>query len=131
MAVKREATDYSVAVADVILGLYKAKRWNQARLAKRSGIKEGTLRRMIAGESEISARDLSLLAAVLGTTPQEILDQALREYGGLEALVSEVAVTTDDLDAKRKEKARSLTIEEIETEDAAATRDPELDADEP
>ena len=74
MAVKREATDYSVAVADVILGLYKAKRWNQARLAKRSGIKEGTLRRMIAGESEISARDLSLLAAVLGTTPQEILE---------------------------------------------------------
>lgn len=128
MVKEREASEYSKAVAGVILGLYKQKRWNQERLAEKSGLTYPTIRRMIAGESEINTRELSLMAGALGTTPQRILDLALEGYGGLDALMSEVVTTTDPLTIKRQEKARAMTVEQIEGQKVAATKDGEMDS---
>jgi transcriptional regulator with XRE-family HTH domain len=89
MVEKREASEFSKAVGNVIFGRYKGKRWNQDRLSEKIGVKPGTLRRMIAGETEIGARQLQLIATVLDTTAQSILDEALSEYGGLDRLVAD------------------------------------------
>lgn len=136
MGEKREASGYSKAVGDAIFGRYKAKRWNQETLAAKVGLSLGTLRRMVAGESEISARELALIAKVLGTDAQTILDEALEAYGGMDALIREavsvVADTPVALDTKRKQnEVRTMTVEQIEDLPHAATIDPEMDTDEP
>jgi len=141
MAEKREATAYSKAVGDAILGRYKAKRWNQTTLAEKIGARPGTLRRMVAGETEISVRNLQLIATALGTTPQEILDDALEAYGGVERLHAEVAAPSPEELADEKmsvvERENVLTFRKPKTasefdayegDSAAHEYDPDADA---
>jgi DNA-binding Xre family transcriptional regulator len=108
---KRTASEYSKAAASVILGLYKAKRWNQKMLSEKTGITVSTLQRMVAGYSEISARELSVIAGVLGTTPQEILRITLEQYGGLDRLIEDVSPAPSNVAPIRK---RPDTAQEID-----------------
>jgi DNA-binding Xre family transcriptional regulator len=117
---KRTATEYSKAVANVILGLYKAKRWNQKMLSEKTGITVSTLQRMVAGTSEINVRELSVIAAVLGTTPQEILRATLEQYGGLERLVEDVSPATTNVFNMRRRPDTALEIDNYEGAKAAS-----------
>lgn len=131
---KRTASEYTQAVADALTGRYKAKRWNLEKLSEKTGIKYFTLRRMMAGEAEINVRELRIICGVLGVSAEAVLDEALNEYGGIDKLVSEATDTTDDLEAKRRQKqkeAAAMSVDELEAQKHAAVRDRELDTDEP
>ena len=127
MDVNREASSYSRAVADEIVGIYKKKRMTQPQLAELADINPTTLQRLLAGKSEMLVDQLIALCGVLGVSPGKVVEDAENALA-----MSEAATTTNDLDTKRKQnEARSMTTEQIETTKHAATRDPEMDNDEP
>lgn len=90
---KREATPYSAAVGAVLVSKYKKKRWNIEKVADRSGLNKYTLRRMFAGETDIEVDDLVIICRTLGVDYTAVLDEALEDIGGFEALVSEAPST--------------------------------------
>jgi transcriptional regulator with XRE-family HTH domain len=113
------------------------------QLAKASGISTATINRMFSKDPrDVNITQITWLAALLGTTPQELVAEAVRRAGGLGAIMDEMrasiemsdgAGTNDELDRKRRQKeAASMTTEQLEGEQQrAATRDPEMDSDEP
>ena len=130
----RKASDFSSAVAAVIVSKYKKKRMTQEGLAAATGISYTTLRRMMAGESEIEVADLGKLCAAIGIDPGAVLAEALEDIGGIEKLapVSEDSSTKDDLETRRLQKeAEQMSVAEIERNAIAATEDAERRTDEP
>lgn len=73
------ATPLDRALAGVLVGAYKGRRLNQEYLHHRTGITVATLQRLMAGKSQFSVHQLSLLAeAIGGKTAPEYLDEAIR-----------------------------------------------------
>lgn len=114
------------------------------RLAEESGITLGTINRILSKDPrDINITQITWIAAALGTTPQELVAEAVRRAGGLGAIMaelrsnldqaSEAPATNDELERKRRQReAASMTTEQLEGEmRSAATRDPEMDTDEP
>lgn len=116
------------------------------RLAAESGISTATINRMFSKDPrDINITQITWLAALLGTTPQALVAEAVKRAGGLGAImaelrasldaqqVSDTAGTNDELDRKRRQKeARSMTTEQLEGETKrAATDDAEMDTPEP
>lgn len=129
---KRQASDFSRAVGAALRGRYRKAGLSQENVADQTGIKYGTLRRMIAGEAEINVYDLALIAKVAGVTPTDVVEEAVRDIGGIEAL-SVPTDTTDEVATKRKQR-EAVTMPGGAFEDQvqkAATRDDELDSPEP
>ena len=117
------------------------------RLAAESGVAYGTLRRILAGKLDVNIGDLAALVSVINLyrrtplTVAEVVEASVARAGGMSKIVeefgitplSEVPATTDELaDRRRKqEEAAAMTVEELEDVAGAATRDAELDSDEP
>lgn len=114
------------------------------QLAVASGVAESTLKRVLKGTIDVNVADLAAIAAAFTAagrtssigkpvTPQELMQRAVKRAGGYETLVSSVSDTTDELADRRRRQAEaaSMTVEELERQPHAATRDSELDADEP
>lgn len=126
------------AMAAEIRGERVARELTQEQLAEASGISYSTIKRIERGHVDISTGDLGAIAAVLSDQegpevgPHQLMERAVTRAGGYETLLSEVPSTNDDLRTKRKQnEARAMTVEQIESQPHAATRDPELDTDEP
>ena len=92
----------------------------------------------LATSSAALAQDATSQAAThysVDTTPAgKLIDDALENMGGFDALMSEVRNTNDELAKKRQRKqaeAAAMTPQQIEKQKIAATDDPELLEDEP
>jgi len=130
-----QSKDFNYFVGLVIKGEYKKKEMTLESLAETSGIAYSTLRKKIAGASPILVSELSTLTRLIGVTPHQVLLEAesmLDQHLATTSRVSAVGSTTNDIDTKRKQnEARAMTTEQIEKTKHAATRDPEMDNDEP
>lgn len=120
------------AVADSLVEAYKGERLTQPELAKRAGITDRTLQRYLSGATEIGTATFLMLAEAIGVDPSDIIDRAQARAQRRVERMSDAPTKTDDLETKRKQKAvAEMSTAEIEALDHAATRDPELDTDEP
>lgn len=108
-------------------------------LSAKTGISEPTINRMWSkNPRDINITQLTWLAALLGTTPQKLVEDALEKAGGLGAVMaelhdslSEAAGNKDDLETRRLQKeAEQMSLAEIEESAIAATTDPERRIDE-
>lgn len=128
----RIASEYSKRLADVIVGEHKKRRLSQREIAAGAGYTPTTLQRMLSGVSEISAEDVVRIAAFLGMPADKLFNEATELVGGAEKLLSDAAGTNDELATRRAQKAaEGMSVAELEGQQHAATRDPELDTDEP
>ena len=111
-------------------------------LSARTGISEPTINRMWSKDPrDINITQLTWLAALMGTTPQKLVEKALEEVGGLGAVMDELrealtesegAGKTDDLRTRRLQReAEEMSAAEIESIAIAATHDAERSTDEP
>ena len=57
-----------------ILGRLHWKDMSQAELAKRMGVDKSQITRLLNGERELKAKEVRLLALLLGVTEKDILD---------------------------------------------------------
>lgn len=133
--------DLNSAVGDALRGEYKKRNLRLEDVAAASGIPYSTLRKKIAGDSPIFAGEVVVVAQVIGDLSgipidrgaAGVIDDAIKLAGGVDRLMSEVRSTTDELATKRKQReAATMPVGSLEEQDQrAATRDPEMDTDEP
>jgi transcriptional regulator with XRE-family HTH domain len=109
-------------------------------LAAKTGISDATINRMWSKDPrDINITQITWLAGLMGTTPQELVGLAVEKVGGLgaimaelEAAMSEDEATTDDLTTRRLQReAAQMSPAEIEAIAIAATTDAERRTDEP
>lgn len=116
------------ALADVLVAHHKGMRLNQAALVEATGINATTMQRILSGKSEVGVTKLAAFARVLNVPADELMRQAMVKAEAMSQAPSKI----DDLETKRKQnEARAMTVEQIESQPHAATRDPEMDSDEP
>jgi transcriptional regulator with XRE-family HTH domain len=117
------------------------------QVSEGSGITVGQVNRIISKNPEtvrdINVTQISELAHALSTTPHKLVERAVERAGGLDAIwadreamraaVSVAPATNDELAERRRKQAEAaaMTVEELEDVKGAATRDAELDSDEP
>lgn len=100
----------------------------QQQLADRSGLSIVTVQKILSGEQATKIPQFMALAKGADADPGALLDQ----IETVAKRMSAVAVTSNDIDTKRKQnEARTMTVEQIEALPHAATRDPEMDSPEP
>lgn len=101
-----------------------------------------TVNRRISGSNGFTVKELQIVALELNSTSEEIVDQALRNYGGgskdegmrklIEAegvrLVSEQPASISEY--RYRKTPAEMTFEELERERSAANTDPEIGHDE-
>lgn len=79
---------------DVRLGaVVKSKRVKasetRASMSVKTGIPEANLKRREQGDNEITVSELERIGRVVGVPPAEMVEEALKDYGGLEKLLAE------------------------------------------
>jgi DNA-binding transcriptional regulator YdaS (Cro superfamily) len=122
-------------VGKAIRSEYEKRDYTLETFAPLTGVPYSTLRKKIAGASPIFAAELITIAAAIGgeMTPEFLMDEAVKLYGGQARLMSDAADTTDELDTKRKQRDAAAmsggTLDEMDQK--AATLDDELDTPEP
>jgi len=128
---KQEKT-LNAVVGDVIRGEFTKYGLTLEMLAERTNIPYGTLRKKIVGTSPIFVTELISITKAIDPhiTEQQIIDEAQGIWQRMSA-----ARATNDLQTKRTQKeaeARTMTPDQLEeVTRRAATRDPELEQDEP
>lgn len=92
-----------------------------------------TVGRKMRGETGLTVNELLEISGYLNVPSSEIVEVALRDFGGMGKLMSVPADISDDISVKRRQKdAESMTTERLEGDVLnAATRDFEMDSDEP
>lgn len=101
-----------------------------------------TVNRRVSGSHGFTVKELQIVAPAINSTPEEITDQALKNYGngskedGLRKLIAAeglhlVSEAPISLDAHRKKTPKDMSEEELEEERSAANRDPQHLEDEP
>ncbi len=128
-----QTTDADRAIAAIIKGYARTLGVTQDEIAATTGIPLVGVQRLFSGKSAWKTSQLLDVAAAIGgpKDASTLLDEAVAFIPHLPA-VSEAATTTDDLERKRRQRqAAAMTVEELEQLSGAATRDAELDSDEP
>lgn len=87
---------------DICLGrVVKSKRvkagLTRARMAELTGIAEANLKRREEGKNEITSSELYRIAAAVSVAAHELVDEALKDYGGMDKLLDEHTATSDDV----------------------------------
>ena len=128
--VERKASALSTALGAVIRGRYKKIGMSQETLAQLTGITITTIQRAVAGKAELDMDQVFAIADSLNTSATSLIAEAEADLGRLE--LSGASSTPISIDTKRKQnEARAMTVEQIEAQKHAATRDTEMDTDEP
>ena len=89
MAKDRDAKPLSKATAAVLLGAYKKKGMSQADIVAKTGMSTTTVQRIFSGKADIDTDQLGLLCYAIGVNPVNVIEEAIGDLGGLDALVSE------------------------------------------
>lgn len=139
MPIQKLPVTFSQHLGSVIDGLAKA-RGGREWLATLADWSVGTVERRMTGRTEITVKELEIVASALGTTPATIVSQALRNYAdgseqdGIEKLLSEEAPVSEQpisLDSRRSKSIADMSDDELEGIRSAANNDPEIGHDEP
>lgn len=108
---------------------------SRAQLAEATGIPEANLKRRESGTNEITVSELERIARAVGVPAAELVEEALKDYGGIDKLIDEHIGVSDvpiSLDDHRKRRTPAdMTEEEWEGQRSAANTDPEIGLDEP
>ncbi len=102
----------------------------QKELSEATDIPLSNLQRREAGINEVTVSELERIAYHLGTTPAEMVKDALRRYGGIEKLIAEYAPKSEalpKLDDYRKPDLATMPEEELTRGKHAAGKDDELE----
>lgn len=113
------------------------------QLSERTGISESVINRMWSLDPrDINITQITWLAALLDTTPVQVIENALERVGGLGAVMdelreaiekekSDVSASNDDLETRRLQKeAEKMSLAEIAENGIAATKNAEHRTDE-
>lgn len=131
----KKISDFDVRLGNVIRAKRTKMRMSQNELADASGIAMSNLQRRENGKIEITVSEIKRIAEALGVPAHELVDEALKDYGGIDKLIDEHIGVSDvpiSLDDHRKRRTPAdMTEEEWEGERSAANTDPEIGLDEP
>lgn len=136
MPKKIKPTTFEAHLGAVVASLIDLTGQTREEVADKIGVSRTTFTRHLRGESGgLLVNELIWFCNEYGGSPGEIIETALKNFGGIEKTLSTVSVaasTTNDIDTKRKQnEARTMTPEQIEMTKHAATHDTEMDEDEP
>lgn len=136
MPKKIKPTTFNLFLAKVIQARMDVVGISRPELAARTSISPSTLDRNFAGKTDAgwTSNQIARISGVLDISAGKLIDDALENMGGFDALMSEVRNTNDELAKKRQRKqaeAAAMTPQQIEKQKIAATDDPELLEDEP
>lgn len=133
----KKTSDFDVRLGNVIRAKRTKIRMSQTELAEASGIAMSNLQRRESGKIEITVSEIKRIAEALGVPAHELVDEALKDFGGMEKLIAEHVGMSEapvSLEAHREKKksVADMTVDEIESmQTKAATHNVELDQDEP
>lgn len=93
----------TISEFDICLGLVvKSKRvkagLTRAAMAEMTGIPEANLKRREEGRNEITSSELYRIADIVDVPANELVEEALKDYGGMEKLLAEHTSVSDDAD---------------------------------
>jgi len=139
VTLKTSESKFNVAIVNELKALRAKRDLTVEQLAERSGITFGTLRNILRGNIDVQVADLLLIAKTLDSSVLQVISDAFRDIGGEDVALSDVRSIVearrrsgDELARKRQQKAAAeMSVEELEGQRSAATKDPELDTDEP
>lgn len=123
---EQQKSPVNLAVAAEIRAERGAQRVTVKQLALAAGMVESTLNRVLAGERDINVTQLTKIATVLGTTPEALMERAVRRMGGVDVLMSDV----QSKNVTPLRRVEDFTLEELDKEKFAANRDKEAETDE-
>lgn len=98
-----------------------------------------TINRVLNGERDINVTQLAQLAAALDVTPLDLYSRAIARLGGMPALIASANERAERVArelmseaaprnvTKFPKRVEDMTVEEIESQQHAATRDTEMD----
>lgn len=132
----KKTSDFDVRLGNVIRAKRTKIRMSQNELADASGIAMSNLQRRENGKIEITVSEIKRIAEALGVPAHELVDEALKDFGGMDKLIAEhvgVSEAPVSLDAHRQRNRTpaDMTEEEWEELDSAANTDPEIGLDQP
>jgi transcriptional regulator with XRE-family HTH domain len=113
------------AMAAVIRGESYALQLSQQDIVKKTGISPATVQRLMKGEQKFNLDQIESFAGTLGFPVDELCRRAVEWRS---TRMSEAA--PDNVVTLKPRRVEDMTVEEIEAEKHAATRDPEMDTDE-
>jgi len=113
------------ALADEVRGAARREGFSQAKIADLSGLSLATVQRLLAGKRDMDTTQLTLIAHVIGEEPADLLRAAT-------ARAERMSEASPDnvTQLQPRKRVEDMTVDEIESQKHAATRDPEMDTDE-
>ena len=128
VAVRIPAEIINRAAADVLDGAKTESGLGQKGLAARAGMSQVTVQKLLSGNQSIKIPQFLNLAMATDLSPAEIIN---RIEAKVQKMMSQGPSISDEWIEDRHEQAAAMTPEELENYGLAATRDAELDEDEP
>ena len=113
------------ATAKVLRGVMQESGLTQKTWGDKAGLSITVVQKLLSGNQAIKVPQLLALATSSAFTPEEVMERIDR---GVARAVSEMPVS---LDAHRSKKPAEMTDAELDEQQKAAGRDPELEEDEP
>lgn len=88
-------SDFDVCLGKVVKSKRVKANHTRASLSSAAGIPEANLKRREEGKNEITVSELERIAEVVNVTALEMVEEALKDYGGLQKLMDEFTATSD------------------------------------
>lgn len=88
-------SDFDVCLGRVVKSKRVKASHTRASLSLATGIPEANLKRREEGKNEITVSELERIADVVDVPALEIVEEALKDYGGLPKLIDEFTKTSD------------------------------------
>ncbi|WP_136053472.1 hypothetical protein [Microbacterium sp. K5D] len=138
MPIRKLPVTFDQHLGSVIDGLARA-RGGRAWLATLTDWSEGTVERRMTGRTELTVKELEIVAAALSTTPATIVSQALRNYAGgseqdgIDKLLADEGPVSEppvSLDERRSKSIADMTDDELEGLRSVANKDKGIGHDE-
>lgn len=122
------------ALAAEIKAERTARGWDIPTLARASGLSLGTANRISSKNDlrDINVTQIAQIAAAFGMEAAALINRAEARAIVIQSSMSDDDGSLDDLATRRRQRAAAeMSLAEIEALEHVATRDPELDEDEP
>ena len=92
----KKQSDFDARLGMVVRSKRVKASLSRKEMAEVTGIPEANLKRREAGENEITVSELKRIAAAVHTSPDEIAEEALADFGGLHKLIAEHTELDED-----------------------------------
>ncbi|MGW9268370.1 helix-turn-helix domain-containing protein [Microbacterium sp. NPDC055599] len=92
---KKIISDFDVCLGKVVKSKRVKAGLTREALADAAGIADSNLKRREAGENEITVSELERISTAVEVPALEMVEEALKDYGGVEKLVAEFTRTSE------------------------------------